>query len=431
MIHALLERAGRRAESADACLKADETLTLLFESGRLVSTAWSRERGVNLRVRAEGRVGSAGSTGSSVEALVEAARAAAALGDRVDLLLPAPAPLPSVRTASPAAAAAGVADLVHLGEGFFERVARDGHEARVVVERSVGGVRVANTRGVEASYDVTGVTLSAEVTRGAGSASLSAGDRYSAADLPAESDLAALAESILRRLRWAERTAECPRGELPVLFTPAAVAALLLPLRQACQGKAVFRRHSPLAGRLGEPAFDPRFTLTDDPWVPGAPGSRAVDDEGVPTRRVPLVRSGVVAGFIYELETAALAGVPATGHARRTTFGKPQAGYSNLVVSPGEATWAELLAMIPDGLVVDALGGVGEGNVIGGAFSHPVALGWRVLGGEITGRVAGATVAGNVYELLADVGGIGREVERRGSLATPALLLQGVSVAPR
>ena len=430
MISRLLEQAARRAEAADATDKSDETVTLLFESGRLKSSAWSQERGVNLRVRANGRLGVAGSTAGNPEALIEAALASAAIGDPVDLILPAPAPLPSVRTHSPAAAAASVADLAALGQGLIERLAHDGWQVNVTVERSAGSVRVANTRGVEATYEVTAVSLAAEVTRVSGDDILMVGDHYAAADLPGEPLVASLAESIRRRVGWADRPAVAPRGELPVLFTPAGSTALFLPLRQACLGKAVLQGGSPLGGRVGERVFDPLLTLTDDPWVPGASGSRAIDDEGVPTRRLPLVRHGVIGGFIYDLETAARAGVPATGHARRSTFGKPQASYSNLLVSPGEQGWDDLLARISDGLLVDDLIGVGQGNVIGGAFSHPVALAYRVTGGQIVGRVKDAAVAGNAYELLSRIAGLGRDVEWRGSLALPPILVEGVSVTP-
>ena len=431
MIVRLLEQAARRAEAADATVKSDETVTLLWESGRLKSCSWSQERGVNLRLRAEGRLGVAGSTAGSPEKLVEAALASAVIGEPVDLIFPAPSPLPAVRTHSPAAAAASVAELTSLGTGLVERLAHDGWQVNVTVERSVGSVRVANTRGVEATYDITAVGLAVEVTRVDGDDILMVSDHYAAADLPGEPQVAALADSIRRRVEWASRAAQPPRGELPVLFTPAGSRAIFLPLRQACLGKAVFQGVSPLGGRLGERAFDPLLTITDDPWAPGASGSRAVDDEGVPTRQIALIRRGVVSGFIYDLETAARAEVPATGHARRTTFGKPQASYSNLVVSAGNDGWGELLSRIPDGLLVDELIGVGQGNVIGGAFSHPVALAYRVIGGEIVGRVKDAAVAGNAYELLGRIAGLGRDIEWRGSLALPPILLEGVSVAPR
>lgn len=431
MIIRLLEQAARRADAADATVKSDETVTLLWESGRLKSCSWSQERGVNLRVRADGRLGVAGSTAGNPEALVEAALASASIGEPVDLILPAPSPLQAVRTHSPAAGAASVPELTALGQGLVERLAHDGWQVNVTVERSAGSVRVANSRGVEATYDITAVALAAEVTRVDGDDILMVSDHYAAADLPGEPQVAALADSIRRRVEWASKAAPPPRGELPVLFTPAGATALFLPLRQACLGKAVLQGVSPLGGRLGERAFDPLLTLTDDPWGPGASGSRAVDDEGVPTRPMALVRQGVIGGFIYDLETAARAAVPATGHARRTTFGKPQAAYSNLVVSAGSDGWKDLLARIPDGLLVDELIGVGQGNVIGGAFSHPVALAYRVSGGEIIGRVKDAAVAGNAYELLGRIAGLGRDVEWRGSLALPPILLEGVSVAPR
>ncbi len=370
-------------------------------------------------------------TSATPDGVVDAALASASLGEPVDLFLPAPAPLPAVRTHSPAAAAASVADLAALGHSLLERLPHDGWQVNVTVERSagVGAGGEQSGRGSHLRRDDRVVRRRVDPRRG--DDILMVGDYHAAADLPGESVIAGLAESIRRRVRWAQTSAPPPRGELPVLFTAAGSAALFLPLRQACQGKAVLQGISPLGERLGARAFDPALSLTDDPWVAGAPGSRAIDDEGVVTRRLPLVDRGVVAGFIYDLETAARAGVPATGHARRTTFGKPQAAYSNLVVSPGELTWDELVARVPDGLIVDELIGVGQGNVIGGAFSHPVALAYRVTGGEIVGRVKDAAVAGNAYELLGHIAGLGSEVEWRGSLAMPPILLEGVSVAPR
>jgi len=74
---------------------------------------------------------------------------------------------------------------------------------------------------------------------------------------------------------------------------------------------------------------------------------------------------------------------------------------------------------------------VGQGNVIAGGFSHPVALAYRVERGTITGRVKDAAVAGNVYELLKRIGGFGSDGRWLGSRFAPSLLLEGVSVARR
>jgi PmbA protein len=127
------------------------------------------------------------------------------------------------------------------------------------------------------------------------------------------------------------------------------------------------------------------------------------------TRAVPhdgIRGSGVVKGFMYDLETAARAGggAASTGHGQRGIFSKPVPGYTSIVFGDGGRTKGDglgggLIADIKDGLLVDDLIGVGQGNVIGGAFSHPVALAYRIESGEITGRVKDAAIAGNSYEL--------------------------------
>jgi PmbA protein len=231
---------------------------------------------------------------------------------------------------------------------------------------------------------------------------------------------------------------------LPVVFTPSGLGAILLPFEQALSGKAVLQGVSPLGARMGERVVDAAFSLIDDPLVAGRPASRPVDDEGVVSHRLALIERGVVRAFIYDLETAARAGVATTGHGRRSIFGKPHADYSNLLVSPpnrgpeprGPGRQAGTLGgglttAITDGLVVDDLIGVGQGNVMGGAFSHPVALAYRVQHGEITGRVKDAAVAGNVYELLKTIGGWGNDGRWTGSRWAASLLLEGVSVASR
>jgi len=70
--------------------------------------------------------------------------------------------------------------------------------------------------------------------------------------------------------------------------------------------------------------------------------------------------------------------------------------------------------------------------VISGAFSHPVALAYRVEGGEIAGRVKDAAVAGNAYDVLKRIRMVGREVKwLGGSRLVPPLVLDAVDVARR
>ena len=142
---------------------------------------------------------------------------------------------------------------------------------------------------------------------------------------------------------------------------------------------------------------------------PGGFGSAAYDDEGVPHQRTVLVENGVLRGFYYDLKTAARAGVPSTGNGSRGLFSQPDPAPTNLLWGAGETPLADMLAGIEEGLWVENVLGLGQGNIISGAFSNPLALGFKIEKGQIVGRVKGVSIAGNVYELLRHVSAVSRE----------------------
>ena len=440
MIDRLLAAAGH----ADVLWRREERTAIAFDAGRLKTAGITEEAGINLRVVAAGRMGVAGTTAAAPDLgeLVARARASAELGEDLDLVFPPTSPLPHVPTFFDRAADASLDDLIALGRGLVERLAREGCQVNVAIEREVGETAVGNTAGARGGYAATGVGVTAEIIRIAADDVLMIYDQYVGGDLPSGDALEALARSIEMRLEAALTIVSPPEGALPVVFTPAGLAAIVLPLEQALSGKTVLQGSSPLAAKVGEQAFDPRLSIVDDPVAPNGPASRPLDDECVPSARTALVERGIVRGFVYDLETAARAKARSTGHGRRGIFGKPQIRYTNLIVGPGpDGVGAQhaaplqlgggLISDVKDGLIVDDLIGVGQGNVIGGGFSHPVGLAYRVQGGEITGRVKDAAVAGNVYDLLKSIAGFGTDGRWLGSRWSPSLRLDGVSVARR
>ncbi len=435
MIEQALELARKRASAADAILRDETQLSLKFETGRLKENALRQEAGLNLRVFTDGRYGVAGTTDvSDVADVVTRALASAEQGDALTFDLPASAPLPAISTFDDRAAGMDVASLAAIGRSIVERLTRPGWQVSASVDRYVETTTFANTAGQTFSYRATGISVSAEVARVAGDDVLMAYDSAAATGVPTDEELAGIALSIVTRMERAERIAAPPEGRLPVLFTPNGSAALFLPVRQAISGKTVLQGVSPLGGKIGEQLFDPKVTIVDDPLVATRLGSRPADDEGVPSRRLALIEKGVVRAFVYDLETAARAGggIRSTGHGRRGTFGKPGIGFSNLVMDVGTLDEAALLKEVGHGLVVDELIGVGQGNVVGGAFSHPVALAFRVDGGEITGRVKDAAVAGNGYELLKRIRAVGKDAKwNSGTSLVPPLVIDAVNVARR
>ena len=438
----LLDAARGQVDGADALWRREEQTAVGFEAGRLKAAGVSEEAGLNLRVLAKGRMGVAGTTAAQPDPaeLLGRARASAELGESVDLAFPTPesrlpAPIPTFfdRTAN-----ASLDDLIRMGRMLVERLSRPDCQVNVAVERKVQDTAVGNSAGSRGEYRGTGIAVAADVTRIAGDDVLMVYDHYLGADMPSDADLELLVRSVETRLTAALKIVTPPEGALPVVFTPAGLAAVVLPLEQALSGKTVLQGSSPLAGKVGELMFDSRLSIVDDPLTPGRPVSRPVDDECVPSRCNALVEHGKIGRFVYDLETAARANTQSTGNGHRGIFGKPRIAYTNLIIRSREPGVGEqrtlgggLLEDIADGLLVDDLIGVGQGNVISGAFSHPVGLAYRVQKGEITGRVKDAAVAGNAYDLLKKIGGFGNDGRWLGARWSPSMLLEGVSVARR
>jgi PmbA protein len=197
-------------------------------------------------------------------------------------------------------------------------------------------------------------------------------------------------------------------------------------------GKNVYTGTSPMADRVGEKLFDDKITIVDDPTLDGRFGSAPFDDEGVAHRRNVLIGGGELKGFVYDLKTAAQSGVESTGNGSRSLFSLPSPSPTNFVFDAGETPLAEMIAGIDEGLLADDALGLGQGNVLSGAFSNSLGLAYKIEKGEIVGRVKDVSIAGNVYDLLQDVAAVSRESEWiYNSFSLPYVLLDEMNVVAK
>jgi PmbA protein len=299
-------------------------------------------------------------------------------------------------------------------------------------EFSVGRTRtsIANSAGASASYSQTTFDSSISGTLVRGTDMLFVGEWKSGCS--PDWDVEKLLERTRRQLEWSRETADAPEGRLPVLFMPRAVGNVLLgPFFSGINGRSVVQGSSPLGGRVGETIFDPRLTIVDAPTTPMKPRSRPWDDEGVPSRDQPLVDRGVLKTILYDLQTAGQGGTETTGSASRDLGEMPRPSTSYLRIEPGDRNFDELVAEMGEGVIVEEMIGMGQGNVLGGDAGGNILLGYAVHGGEIVGRIKDTMLHCNIYEVLKQVRGIGSEVDELGGrLASPAIVCDGVSISP-
>jgi PmbA protein len=201
---------------------------------------------------------------------------------------------------------------------------------------------------------------------------------------------------------------------------------------EAASGDSIWRSASFLAGRLEEQIAASNLTIVDDnimmlPSGMGGFGTSPFDGEGLPSRRTVVVENGVLRNYLLNTYTARKLGMKSTHNASRGLAGTPGIGCGNLYVEPGALTPEQIIADIPAGLYVTGLMGFGV-NVVTGDYSRG-ATGLWIENGQLTHAVEEVTIAGNLAEMLRNVTAIGSDLEFRGSVASPTLRIDGMTIA--
>jgi PmbA protein len=215
-------------------------------------------------------------------------------------------------------------------------------------------------------------------------------------------------------------------GKRPVVFDPRVSSSLISAFTGMINGASVARGTSLLKDKMGQRVFAPGITITDDPRRVRGLRSKAFDGEGVPTRRQNLVEDGVLMTWLLDSRTARQLGLASTGHASRGTGGPPSPSATNLFMTPGTLSPAELMADIADGLYVTELLGGGM-NSVTGDYSRGAA-GFMIRNGALAEPVAEITIAGNGLDMFASLVPANDLVFRRGTDA-PTIRVEGLTVA--
>ncbi|TEU17498.1 MAG: TldD/PmbA family protein [Dehalococcoidia bacterium] len=430
----VLRSARREAEQAEIFSVSSRVIPIQFEANELKQVQTKESSSTALRIFREGRIGFAtASGGGDVEALVDMAVETSQFGSAANFQFPSRQDYSEVRTFAPEVEEIAMERMVEIGKELIAKIR--GHTPDILcdvqVTKGTSSVSLINSQGGEGRYNSSFFSLSLEGILVRDTDMLFVGDSESSCRFSDNID--DLADRVIWQLEMAKKKAAVSTKLLPVIFTPLGVAsALLSPLVLAFNGKSVLEGASPLKDKLGEQVFDKKLSLWDDATIAYGVGSYPFDDEGVSGQRLPLVTNGVVTNFLYDLQTAALAGTQSTGNGQRAGGGFPSPAISSLILSGGDVSFQAMVEDMKEGLIVEQLMGADQGNLLGGDFGGNVLLGYKVENGEIMGRVKDTMIAGNVYQVLKEFLGIGQEARWVGGIVqTPPLYCSRVSVAAK
>jgi PmbA protein len=421
----------KQAEQVEVLNLQNEKTTVEYEANQLKTCTVAETKGTAVRVIRKGKLGFAASTDDTVmDKLAANALESAAYGDEAPFSFADPKPGPAVRTFDQAVADLPIARLVEIGKEILDLIlpVEPNVRCNIGLERSIVSASIRNQKGLDVSYQTSPLSLGIEIDRIEGDDVLILFDQLGTTIW--DKDYLDFARLLVEKLKMARKITTIKPGKMPVLFAPTGTLALGIPLSQGLNGKEVYRGTSPMKGKIGEKLFNEKITIVDDGTIDGKFASASYDDEGVPRRRNVLVENGVLKSFVYDLKTAAQSGVESTGNASRGLFAPPSPSLTNFIIQPGQTPLKDILAGIDEGIIVENVLGLGQGNIISGAFSNPLALAFKVEKGEIVGRVKDLSIAGNVYDLLKNVGAVSQEAQWvYSTFYAPYVLIPEMNVA--
>ena len=421
LVETILAAGRRRCDEVEVYLVEGRSVEAELKRSLVGEATESFSCGIGIRTIDDGRIGASSTNDPSRwEACLDAALSGGKFSTPQEWHgLPGPAGLDrEVPVFDPRVAVDPASARELLGEMLAGASA---HPAEVVGGNAALGISrstLVNSSGAYYTRQRTGVSVSLETICGT-----STGfefDRSCFMDV----DPSTVGERAAFYAVHSSRGQEIASGSYDVILSPIAASQLLEHIIvPALSGRNVQVGRSFFAGKIGEQVMDSALSLRDDPFTRGL-GSTTWDADGVPTRLLPFVERGVLGCFAYDLKTAYRYGEESTGSAVRTgAGGTPGIGVHNLVVEgPGMSVDEERAIFIHN------LVGAHTANPVSGDFSVQLANPTFVEGGSVAEPIRSAMLAGNIFEMLSNIGGIGKDIRIVGRTILPSIRFKKLGV---
>ena len=203
-------------------------------------------------------------------------------------------------------------------------------------------------------------------------------------------------------------------GNYPMLVDNMNGGRLVSPLISALMGSALQQKNSFLLDKKGQKVLSEKVTITDDPQVPHAIGSRYFDNEGVATRKRTVFNKGVLETYFID-----------TYNAHKMETEPTVSGPSRLIFEQGNRNVEEMIKSLDRGIFVTGFNG-GNNNSTSGDFSFGIE-GFLIENGKLTQPVTEMNITGNLLTLWSNIAEIGNDPRKNEANQIPSLLFNDVA----
>jgi PmbA protein len=317
----------------------------------------------------------------------------------------------------------------------IESAAR-GHDARITKLRKAtasfesSDCLIVNSKGVFQEYASTLCSGSITVIAEDGGDS-QVGWRHETGRFMDDISFKRVGREAAQRALWLLHSRRMQAVKAPVFMESTVVAELLSVFASMLSSESVQKGKSLLWDRAGQKVLSDMIDISDDGLIPRGPGSRRVDDEGVPSQTTSLIEQGKLLSFLYNTRTAKHDNVNSTGNAVKGSLSAvPSVGVSNFVLSSPQAgaTSNDIVKDIARGLFVVDVMGMHMANLISGDFSLGVSGLWIEQGTPVY-PVKETVISGNLLELFRNVEAVGNDVRFYGNIGAPGVLFRDTDIS--
>ena len=203
-------------------------------------------------------------------------------------------------------------------------------------------------------------------------------------------------------------------GKYDMIVENRTASRILGTMFRCMNGSSIQQKSSYLDGMLDKSIASEKLTITDDPFIPGASGSRLYNNEGMATQKRVLIDKGVLKTYLIDNYYASKMGVDPTG-----------AQTSNLIFELGDKSFDEMIAGVEKGIAVTSFIG-GNSNSTTGDFSYGI-MGLYIENGKIVKPINEMNVSGNFMNLMANLIDVGNDPWIYSSWRRPSLHFKEVN----
>lgn len=212
-----------------------------------------------------------------------------------------------------------------------------------------------------------------------------------------------------------------------VLLEPMAIADLLEnTIVTSVNADNVQKGRSSLKNKMGTSIASDQLSIIDDGIFAGGLGTSSCDEEGTPSKRTPIIKDGILSSYIYDCYAAGKEKRESTGNAVRSSYtSTPSIGIRNMIIQHPSS---DIIGETKDGVIVNTVIGAHTANPISGDFSVEARNSFEIKNGQIASPIKSMMISGNIFELLKNIDGIGKDVRKVGNVITPTVKVEKMKV---